>query len=264
MKTIKFQILITLSVVVIFSGCRKRAFMPFGENIQEGVMVYFEVTEKTPQEVSDQYYGILGENLGNYSGFELPQRIERPWAFGFLGFNPLNGEMKFIFVADERFPEMIECGRDAVENIVIFRDDLNRETGGYTVIGTKAYVYSGSSTYSVLKAVAENERPFYLSENFQKFSEIYSGEDWIRVFVPGTVFALLDMVPSEFKPVFLEDIKAERVKGMAARVSGGKTLSLEAVAIVDTGEVRAEISFSGWEPQKAHGSISRMFFWNLL
>lgn len=253
-----------LLLLVIFSGCRKKAFVPFAEDLREGVALYIEVTEKTPQEVSDLYYGLLRENLGAYSGLYLPERIDRPWAFGFLGFNPINGEVKFIFVADEKFPKMIESDRDAVENIVIFRDALNRETGGYTLLGSKAYIYFGSSSYSVLKALSGDEKPFHRSADFKTMSEIYSGEDWLRIYIPGTVFSLLDMLPSEFKPVFMEGVRADRIKGFAARVSGGDFLSLEAVALVDTGEVRARISFSKWEPKKAHEAIARMFLWNLL
>lgn len=261
---IKYLIAILTVFSIFFTGCRKRDFVPFGENLREGVVLYIEVTEKTPQEVSDLYYGLLRENLEPYSGIFLPERIDRPWAFGFLGFNPINGEVKFIFVADEKFPETIEGERDGVENMVIFRDNLNRETGGYTLLGSKAYVYSGSSSYSVLKALSGDEKLFHESDDFKKMSDIYSRDDWLRIYIPGTVFSLLDMVPSEFRPVFMEGVRAERIKGFAARVSGGAVLSLKAVSLVDTGEVRAEVSFSGWEPKKAHEAIARMFLWNLL
>lgn len=264
MKTIRIINIAAVFALLVFGGCRKKAFVPFAENVQEGVMVYFEVTEKTPQEVSDFYYGALRDNLGLYSGLDLPERIERPWAFGFLGFNPINGEMKFVIVTGEEYPEMIECEKDAVENIVIFRDDLNREIGGYSVIGAKAYVYSGSSSYSVLKSVSENDNPFYRSENFQELSRIYTNDDWVRIFVPGSVFALLVMVPAEFKPDFLVDVRSESVKGFSARLSGKNALFFEALTLVDTGTVSAQISFSGWEPQRVHGSIARKFFWNLL
>ncbi|MBN1151478.1 hypothetical protein JXA84_09700 [candidate division WOR-3 bacterium] len=245
------------------TGCIQKTFTPYGENVQEGVMLYFEVTQKTPDEVSDQYYGVLREVLINRMGWPLPQRIQKPWAFCFLGFNPVNGEIKFMFISDTAFPSRIESLKDTVEKMVIFRDDLNRETGGYTLVDSRAYVYSGSSSYTILKGIIENDRPFHRSDNFQKLSEMFSENDWVRVFIPGSVFSLLDMVPSELKPLFLEDVKAEKVQGFSARVMGEKSLVLEAFAIVDSGEISAKVSFSGWDPKKVHASISRRFFWNL-
>lgn len=260
----KYSLIFGLHLTLLcLIGCRQKAFMPYGEKVQEGVMLYFEVTQKIPEEASEQYYSLLREALATRMGWNLPEKIQKPWAFCFLGFNPVNGEIKFMFVADTTFPSEIESVRDTVEKMVIFRDDLNRETGGYVLLDSRAYVYSGSSSYTILKGIIENDRPFHRSSNFQKMSKMFSEYDWLRVFIPGSVFSLLDMVPSELRPLFLEDVKAEKVQGFSARVTGEKDLVLEAFAIVDSGEISARVSFTGWDPKKVHESISRRFFWNL-
>ncbi|MGC9367829.1 MAG: hypothetical protein ACP5FK_12415 [bacterium] len=256
----KYLLVITLFLLVI-SCTQHKPVDIYGNRVQEGVIFFVEVTDQVPEPANQFYYQTIRQMVRMVSDFPLPEIIEPPWCFAVASFNPLNQELRYLLVFDSAEIE-VDYREEKFDQITLLYDETDREIGGYLYVEGKAYLYCGSSSQRYLSAIEENQKPFCQNKDYQKCAEFFSDQDWVRLYVPGTVFELLKMIPDEYLQRYevFHMVKNLEITAFTGKISGVDQLKVELNVLSDTNLISLDLSFQGWNPEEIHHRILESFF----
>jgi len=261
-----FIFVITTGILILssYSCTTKTKHEVYGNRVQEGVILYLEVSDITPEEASDFYYLNVREFLSIFGSLPLPDTIPSPWAFAILGFNPLNYQLQYLLISENLDTVFNDYDIEVFDDISMLFDEEGRDVGGYTQIEGKIYLCIGNSSKRFLTDIRENKKPFVEIEDFKICSEYFKGGDWLIFYIPGTVFKLIEMVPDEY----LESYKLFRfvrnfeISAVAGNISGQEDLFLRLNVLSDTNIILFDVTFKGWNPEEIHSRITESLDWN--